>query len=76
MDYQSEFNIGQKVFLTRAPEIEATVTAIQIRKNGYIVYEVNWIHGGELKCCWFTSDDLISMQTHTELPSRIKGFNV
>lgn len=50
-----EREIGDTVHIRRAPDIEATVTAIMKRVGGYTEYEVTWVSNGEIKAAWLTA---------------------
>ena len=53
-----DHDIGDRVRMVGAPDIEAVVTAILIRKNDHIVYELTWVHEGEVKSGWLTIDSI------------------
>lgn len=50
--------IGSEVSPRHAPDCKATVTAACIRQGGYTNYELTWMHNGEIKTAWLTTDDI------------------
>jgi hypothetical protein len=55
-----DYEIGQKVKMVGAPDIEAIVTAFTIRQGSFVSYELTWIHEGEVKTGWVTN---VSIET-------------
>lgn len=53
-----DFEIGQKVKMIGAPDIDAVVTAYTVRQSTQVTYELTWIHDGEVKTGWLTSDSI------------------
>lgn len=61
------YGVGDEVSFRHAPEVKATITAICIRQNGYTTYELTWMHNGEIKTTWLTTDDLVDVETKKPL---------
>lgn len=55
-----DHNIGDRVKMVGAPDIEAVVTAYVVRQGQHLVYELTWVHDGEVKTGWLTTDSLES----------------
>lgn len=53
-----DFEVGQKVKMIGAPDIDAVVTAYTVRQSTQVTYELTWIHDGEVKTGWLTSDSI------------------
>lgn len=57
-----DYELGQKVKLIGAPDIEAVVTAYTVRQ-GLVSYELTWIHDGEVKTGWLTTESIETKPT-------------
>lgn len=49
-----DYRVGQKVKIAGDEDTEAVITAIIIRENGYIAYELTWVHDGDVKVAVLT----------------------
>lgn len=61
------YGIGDEVSFRHAPDIKATVTAACIRQSGYTTYELTWMHNGEVKTVWLTTNDLVEAASEKPL---------
>ena len=59
--------IGAEVSFRHAPDVKATITAICIRQGDYATYELTWMHNGEMKTAWLTTDSLVDSETKKPL---------
>jgi hypothetical protein len=50
-----------------APDIEAVVTAILVRKGNNVNYELTWIHEGEVKTGWLTTDSIMAKDKKSQI---------
>lgn len=57
---QHDFDLGDRVKMVGAPDIESVVTAILLRRSGHVNYELTWVHEGEVKTGWLTIDSIES----------------
>lgn len=51
-----DYELGQRVKIFGAPDIEAVVTAYMVRQEGQVQYELTWVHSGDVKTSWLTTD--------------------
>lgn len=65
----ADINIGDRVKIDLAPDIEAQVTALCMRKGGFRTFEVTWVHNGDIKTSWLTTDSLTKAE-----PKKKVGF--
>ena len=59
---QWDHDIGDRVRMVGAPDIEAVVTAILLRKGDHVCYELTWVHEGEVKSGWLTTDSIMGKE--------------
>ena len=58
MTISTQYAIGEIVPLFGDPNWKAVVTAIMLRADGQVEYQLEWSNEGELKAEWFTAERL------------------
>ena len=62
-----DHDLGDHVRMVGAPDIEAVVTAILVRKGNHVNYELTWIHEGEVKTGWLTTDSIMARDKKSQI---------
>jgi hypothetical protein len=62
-----DHDLGDHVKMVGAPDIEAVVTAILVRKGNHVNYELTWIHEGEVKTGWLTTDSIMAKDKKSQI---------
>lgn len=62
-----DHDLGDRVKMVGAPDIEAVVTAILVRKGDHVNYELTWIHEGEVKTGWLTTDSIMAKDKKSQI---------
>jgi hypothetical protein len=52
MTFETKFSLRQQVVIDGDPSLAALVTCVQFRIAREPIYEVSWVHNGDLKSAW------------------------